>query len=215
MIKNVLLIIISVALVSACSTGTRFDSEVFFKGNKPEQVCEDLQSLPEDEANARMNLDIYALQQNVERSLVLREKVAEKLASIDALTAQDKPFSPEVIDKLSQDIKKGIDLTRPVIATVEKYGCFLEHEQYQFSDAIRLKGNIMVLATLVSLYDDYGTVIAVINENDRLRRFLNYADSGYDRDAYMLESMTDMFVDMDLLSYTTELVTRYNEKKHS
>ena len=211
--KNVFFIIISAALVSACSTGTRFDSDLFFKGNKPVQVCEDLQSLPEDEANARMNIDIYALQQNVERSLVFREKVAEKLASVNALTAQDKPFPPEVIDKLSQDIKKGIDLTRPVIATVAKYGCFLEHEQYQFSDAIRLKGNIMVLATLVSLYDDYGAIIAVINENDRLRRFLNNADSGYDRDAYMLESMTDKLVDMDLLSYTTDLVTRYNEKK--
>ncbi len=213
MYKKLFLIFISSALINACSTGTRFDPVLFFKGDQPEQVCDSYQSIPEEETQAKMNLDIYALQQNVERSLVFRENISEKLDVIDELTKQEKPFPPEFIDKFSQAIQKEIDLMRPVLATVAKHGCWLEYDEYQVSDAIKLKGNLIVLATLVSLYDEYGTVIAVINENDRLRRFLNNEDKGYERDAYLLESMTDMFVDIDLLSYTTELLKRYNENE--
>jgi len=213
MFKKLLIIAVCAALISACSTGVRFDPKKLFKGGKPDQVCDSYQSITEEQANAKMNLEIYQLQQNVERSLVFREKMAEKLAIVNVLTEQDKPFPPVFIDKLSQTIQKEIDLIRPVLATVAKHGCWLQHEEYQVSDVIKVKGNLIVLATLVSLYDDYGTVIAVINENDRLRRFLNNEDKGYGRDAYLLESLTDMFVNTDLLSYTTELIARYHDHK--
>jgi uncharacterized protein YycO len=211
LLKKLCLIFISATLISACSTGTRFDPKIFFKGNKPQQVCKEYQSLTEEEASAKMNIDIYELQQNVERSMVFREKVTEHLDALNELTRQEKPFPPELIDKLSQTVQKEIDLMRPVITAVAKHGCWLEPDEYQVSKTIKMKGNLIVLATLVALYDEYGTVMAVINENDRLRRFLNNSDSGYERDAYLLESMTDMFVDLDLLSYTTDLVKRYNE----
>jgi len=213
LLKKLFLVFISAMFINACSTGTRFDVKTFFRGNKPGQVCENFQLISEAEANKEMNLDIYTLQQNVEHNLVLRETVSEKLDMINELTKHKKLFSPDVIDKLSGDIEKGINITRQVSTSVAKHGCWLNHMDYQVSDAIKLKGNMILLATLVSLYDDYGTIIAVINENDRLRRFLNNADSGYDRDAYLLESMTDMFVDIDSLSHTTSLVKLYNERK--
>ncbi len=211
--KKLCLIFIIVTLISACSTGTKFNSKLFFKGDKPEQVCESYQSLSEEEAHSKMNLEIFSLQQNVERSLVFREKMAEKLDVINELTELDKPFPPIFIDKFSQAIQKEIDLMRPVLATVAKHGCWVQHEEYQVSDTIKIKGNLIVLATLVSLYDEYGTVFAVINENDRLRRFLNNEDKGYQRDAYLLESLTGMFVNTDLLSYTTDLIESYNENE--
>jgi len=175
MFKKLLIIAVCAALISACSTGVRFDPKKLFKGGKPDQVCDSYQSITEEQANAKMNLEIYQLQQNVERSLVFREKMAEKLAIVNVLTEQDKPFPPVFIDKLSQTIQKEIDLIRPVLATVAKHG--------------------------------------FINENDRLRRFLNNEDKGYGRDAYLLESLTDMFVNTDLLSYTTELIERYHDHK--
>lgn len=142
---------------------------------------------------------------------MFRDKVAEKLDTFQLLTVQEKPFPPELIDNLSQALKKQIDLMRPVVANMAKHKCWLEPDEYKVSDAIKIKGNMILLATMVSLYDEYGTVIAVINENDRLRRFINNADSGYERDAYMLESMTEMFVDIDLLFYVTELIEKYKE----
>jgi len=211
MLKKLCLIFVSVSLISACSTGVRFDSEKFFKGNKPERVCKDFQSLSEEEANKKMDADIYNLQHNIERSLVFREHVAKKLQALNELTKQEKPFSPLLIDELNKAIDKEVNLMRPVLAFAAKYNCWIDHEEYQVSSAIKVKGNMIALATVVSLYDEYATVYAVINQNDRLRRFLNHADSGYERDAHQLESITDLFVESDNLIYTSNLIAMYNE----
>jgi uncharacterized protein YycO len=188
-----------------------FNPVAFFKGQQPKQVCQQYQALSYTDASVKMDIDIYQLQHNIERSLVFREKVAANLAKLNDYTKQDKPFSPALIDNLSQAIQKEIDLMRPILATVAQHGCWIKHEDLEVDDHIKLKGNMIVLATLVSLYDEYGTVFAVISENDRLRRFLNNADSGYDRDEYLLESLTNMFIDSDLLSYTTDLIQEYSD----
>lgn len=83
MFKEIFLIMIILSLVSGCSTGVRFDPVSFFKGKKPEKVCEDYQLLSETDAHVRLNADIYMFQQNVERSLVYREKVAKSLEDIN------------------------------------------------------------------------------------------------------------------------------------
>jgi len=61
------------------------------------------------------------------------------------------------------------------------------------------------------MYDDYITIIAVISENDRLRRFINHADSGYDRKEYLLEGLTEMFVEEEGVSSVTALIKRYHD----
>jgi len=198
-------------MLTACSTGINFNPVAFFKGKQPKQVCQQYQALSYEDASTKMDIDIYQLQHNIERSLVFREEVAANLSKLNAYTKQDKPFSPALIDNLSQAIQKEIDLMRPILATVAQHGCWIKHEELKIDDHIKLKGNMIVLATLVSLYDEYGTVFAVISENDRLRRFLNNADSGYDRDEYLLESLTNMFIDSDLLSYTTDLIQEYSD----
>ncbi|WP_052093351.1 YiiX/YebB-like N1pC/P60 family cysteine hydrolase [Colwellia psychrerythraea] len=200
-------------MLAGCSTGVNFNPAAFFKGNTPKKQCKQYSQLSLADANAKMDLTIYQLQHNIERSLVFREKITANLAKLTQYTDQDKPFSPLLIDKLSQAIKTEIDLMRPILATAVRHGCWIKHEKLKVKNSIKLKGNMIVLATLVSLYDEYGTVFAVISENDRLRRFLNNADSGYDRDEYLLESLTKMFIDSDLLSYTTELIQEYNQGK--
>lgn len=198
------------SMLAGCSTGANFNPVAFFKGEQPKKVCQQYQTLSIDDANAKMNVDIYQLQHNIERSLVFREKVASNLAQLNEYTKQDKPFSPKLIDKLSQTIQKEIKLMTPILATVAQHGCWLKYDDFKVDERIQLKGNMIVLATLVSLYDEYGTVFAVISENDRLRRFLNKADSGYDRDEYLLESLTHLFIDTDMLSYATKLLKQYN-----
>jgi len=48
---------------------------------------------------------------------------------------------------------------------------------YTISDQVRLKGLMIILSTVMSMYDNYGSIIAIMNENNRLRRFINHADS--------------------------------------
>jgi uncharacterized protein YycO len=200
-------------LISSCSTGVRFDPVSFFGGNKPDQVCESFQQLTDGEAHALLNADIYELQHSVERSLVYREEVAERLSYLDSFTQGEEPFPPAMIDQLSRGVKKQVGLMRPIMKNVAKHGCWVNYEEYDVSQSVKLKGGMTLLATLVALYDDYGTVFAVINENDRLRRFLNNEDIGYGRDAYQLESLTNLFINEDLLSYTSELIEKYHENK--
>ena len=199
--------------LTACSTGTSFNPVTFFKGKQPDKVCHQYLPLSFEDASTKMNTDIYLLQHNIERSLVFREKVSANLAKLNRYTTQDKPFSPALIDNLSLAIQKEIELMRPVLATIAKHGCWLKSDDLAVDDAIKLKGHMIVLATLVSLYDEYGTVFAVISENDRLRRFLNKADIGYERDEDLLESLTAMYIDSDMFSYATELVHKYNSQK--
>ena len=212
--KKSLIVLASIILLSACSTGVSFNQEKLFKGKQPKQVCKDFELLSEQQAQFNLNSDIYQFQHNVEHSLVYREKFSEKLDYIEKLTQQEKPFSPELIDSISQSINTKIDLMRPILTTVAKHKCWLEHQKHQVSDATKLKGNMLMLATLIALYDDYVTVFAVISENDRLRRFVNHADSGYERDEYLLERTTNMFINEDMVSYTTTLITKYNDNKN-
>ena len=205
--------LIGVLLITSCSTGVRFDPVSFFKGEKPNQVCENYQQLTDEQAHALLNTDIYELQHNVERSLVYRQIVAERLDHINSFTERDQPFPPAMIDTLSLGVKKQIDLMRPILKNAARHGCWLNYEEFEVSQSIKFKGNMTLLATLVSLYDDYGAVFAVINENDRLRRFLNNEDIGYDRDAYQLESLTSLFINADLLSYTSQLIEIYHEHR--
>jgi uncharacterized protein YycO len=212
-LQKLLFISLLTLFISACSTGVSFNPVTFFKGQKLKQSCEELAGVSENKAHLSMNNDIYVLQQNIERSLVFREKISEKLAEIDELTQQEKPFSPTLINGLSKTIKHEIDLMRPILATIGKHGCWVKDDNLQVNKGVKLKGNMIVLATLVSLYDEYGTVFAVINKNERLRRFLNHADSGYQRDEYLLESLSNMFIDTDMLSYATDLTAQYNQYK--
>lgn len=213
MIRNAFILLLTVNIISACSTGVKLNKNIFFKDKKPEQVCESYQEMTDEQADAEMNKDIYVLQHNVERSLVFREKVAAALQEFDLYTQQDKPFPPDKMDKLNLTVQHEVDLMHPIIESVAKHSCWLEREDYSVSDQVKLKGMMIVLATMMSLYDEYGTVIAVINENDRLRRFINQADAGYDRDAYLLEGLTDMFVDEDRLSYVTDLIVSYRQNE--
>lgn len=215
MFKKLFVSIFFSILITSCSTGVRFDPDSFFKGEKPELVCDNIQKLSEKEAHALLNTDIYELQHNVERSLVYREEVAERLTYLNAFTEGEEPFPPAMIDQLSLGVQQQVELLRPILKSAARHGCWLNHEEYDVSKSVKIKGNLILLATLVSLYDDYGTVFAVINENDRLRRFLNNEDIGYQRDAYQLESLTNLFIDEDLLSYTSELVKTYHDHEAS
>lgn len=200
-------------MLSGCSTGVSFNPTTFFKGDKPEKQCKQYHQLSLEDAHDKMNLTIYQLQHNIERSLVFREKVTDNLAKLTAYTEQDIPFSPQLIDVLSQAINKEIELMRPILATAAMHGCWLSDNDITVDQSLKVKGNAVALATLLSLYDEYGTVFAVISENDRLRRFLNNADSGYERDEYLLESLTQLFINTDMLSYAQELTDQYNTNK--
>jgi len=210
LIKKICITFITISFISACSTGTRLDHKIFFKDKKPVKICKSYQSLSNDEADKKINDDIYILQQNVERNLVFREKAVEVLKEIDLYTQQDKPFSPDKIDTINSVVQREINLLQPVVNTLAKHSCWADYKRYAVSDQVKLKGLMIILATTMSLYDDYGSIIAVMNENDRLRRFLNQADSGYDRDEYLLEGLTEMFVDEDRLSHVTDLIKRYH-----
>jgi len=206
-------LLIVTLMLSGCSTGVNFNPTTFFKGEKPEKQCKQYYQLSVEAADAKMNLTIYQLQHNIERSLVFREKVTANLTKLTAYTEQDIPFSPQLIDILSQAINKEIELMRPILATAARHGCWLRDNDMNIDESLKVKGKAVALATLLSLYDEYGTVFAVISENDRLRRFLNNADSGYERDEYLLESLTQLFIDTDMLAYAQALTEQYNTDK--
>ncbi|MBE9564585.1 MAG: hypothetical protein IMF17_05000, partial [Proteobacteria bacterium] len=210
LIKRILLLLLIVVL-SACSTGSKLNLKVFFKDKKPDKVCESYRLLNDEQAEIKINKDIYDLQHSIEQSLVFRSKAAEALKNANQSIDQDKPVSPAGMDRLNRTIQYHIELMQPVIESIAKHSCWLEDDDYSVSVKVRLKGRMIVLATLMSLYDDYGTVFAVMNENEKLRRYLNQADSGYDREAYLLEGITEKFISEDLITLVSKIVKSYHE----
>ncbi len=208
--KRFFIILLLFSTISACSIGTKLNRSVFNLGKEPVQVCTNYQGMNEEQIDTEINNDIYLLQQSIERSLVFREKVTETLRKAGQQALSDKPFNPERIDRLSRSLQLEVDLMRPIIKALESYQCWLEFEPDNVTDEIKLKGLMIVLATSLSLYDDYITIFAVLNENERLRRFINHADSGYNRDEFLLEGLTEAFVEDDGLSQITRLINRYH-----
>ncbi len=211
MIIRIYIIFVLVSALSACSFGTKLDKSIFYKGNKPVKVCASYQVMDEVQAEEAINKDIYLLQQNIERSLVFREQVGAVLSEINIRVNSHKPFDPKKIDRLSTRLQQEIELMRPIMNILARHKCWLEFEKYDVSQTTKIKGLMIVLATALSLYDDYITIFAVLNENERIRRFINHADSGYDRQEFLLEGLTEMFVEDSTLSQVVDLIKRYHD----
>jgi hypothetical protein len=210
--KPYLTFILSVVFVSACTTGSKMTTKEFLHA-EPVPVCEHYQTIGVQKASIQLDEQIYQFQEDIERSLVLREKTVEQLSNFDKKLLQNKPVSPDKLNRLNQAVVQGFDLMKPVVATMIKNHCWYELESSDVPDHLRLKGVMLSLAASISLYDDYQAIFILVNENDRLRRFIDQADSGYDKKTDTLEKLTNQFVDIENLSRVRDLMALYENKK--
>ena len=196
--KFCILLSIVVAITTGCATSNLPVGENIQQS--PEVCWNRINSVKGDHdiLNRALDQDIYNYQIIVEELLVNREKTIRLIHQID----RQKPISPAELDALHLRMKKALKILDKVSEIIEPYGCWMHANETNMRDAglsplnktLRLKGAMMVLSGALLLYDSYLNVVAVLNEDDRIRRILNQSDIGYGIQEDQLAAISDDFV---------------------
>lgn len=179
-----------------------------------EKSCEEYRSLTRLQINTSLDLDIYRLQESVESGLVYREKSLHMLSQANKEFLQDeKPVSPATLNQLNATIQEHVTIIKPMLKVLSENKCWIRDGQYTNNSKIELKGKVLFFATLMYLYDDYSSILSIVNENEKFRRYVNKGDKGYDRNDYLLETLTNRFLDEDLTNTVINLNNYYSKNK--
>ncbi len=145
-----------------------------------------------------LNGDINDYQLIVEELLVNREKTIRLIHQIDP----QKPLSPAELDALHLRMKTAMELLPKIskLTGPNDFWIYADEERMKnaglqpLDNALRLKGAMIGLSGSLLLYDAYLAVVAVINQDDRIRRVLNQSDIGYGIQEDQLAAISDDFV---------------------
>lgn len=131
-----------------------------------------------------LHQDVLEYQSLIEQALMYREKAIQVAKRLKANISSGKPLSGNDSNTLNLGMVEHIKLRDRLNQFVNGYECWLDTdnplEVKQISPANRLKGVMLSLSATLTLYDDYMLAISIFEEDDKLRRFLNESDSGYD-----------------------------------
>ena len=148
--------------------------------------------------NRDLDQQIYQYQEVVEEILVNREKAVALIGSID----KNKPIRPAVLDALHLRMQDALDIVNRIVRVIDSNQCWQEADNSRMQElgllpldpVVQLKGSMLALSAGLILYDSYQAVVAVVNEDDRIRRFLNQSDIGYGIREDQIATITDDFL---------------------
>ncbi|NOQ16531.1 MAG: Poxvirus G6 [Methyloprofundus sp.] len=165
--------------------------------------------------NQALDTEIFHYQEIIEELLVNREKSLGLLSHYDKNTV----LPPATLDAMNLHMQSALQ-------TMDKVSEFIDNNQCWQTDAsnsmqellsldptLRLKGVMLALSGRLMLYDSYLTVITLINEYPKVRRFLNQSDMGYGIQEDQLATMTDDFLSVSSLSNIENSIAYYRHSK--
>ncbi|MDH3973512.1 MAG: YiiX/YebB-like N1pC/P60 family cysteine hydrolase [Deltaproteobacteria bacterium] len=131
----------------------------------------------------------------VEQSLVYREESIRLAAKLKAKIAARKPLNGEDLDTLNRGTIAHLELRKKLYRLAEAHECWTRWKKEDFREkgigkAERLEGVMLSLSAAMVLYDNYLLAISIFDEDEKLRRFLNERDSGYNINAAQLAKIT-------------------------
>lgn len=165
--------------------------------------------------NAILDSEVFHYQEMIEELLVNREKTLRLIQGIDkniAIPSSD-------LDQLNLRMKDALNFLDTIPEVIGKNSCWIEadNEQMQalkllpLDETLRLKGAMLALSGGLVLYDSYLTVVAILNEDERIRRFLNQNDIGYGIQTDQLQVITDDFISIANLSIIESEIDFYEQ----
>ncbi|HEC83623.1 MAG TPA: Poxvirus G6 [Thioploca sp.] len=145
--------------------------------------------------------EIADYQSLVEESLTARAEMIKLAKRLKDNIRRDKPLSGYDLDTLNRGLLTYLKLRKKLYGAAESHECWLNTSAETFealgiepiSPENRLKGIMLSLSAALQLYDNYLLAISVFEEDDKLRRFLNERDSGYDIGHNELAKVTDSY----------------------
>ena len=169
--------------------------------------------------NDILDREINDYQILIEEILVSREKTLELTDGISRYINQDIAIPPAVLDELNSQMKKGFDYEGKLSRGIARNECWFQasNERMQekglvpLEEELRLKGLMLALSGTLTLYDTYMMTVSVLNEHERIRRFLNQSDIGYGIQEDQIKAVTDAVHDVSNLLFVRDEISFYEE----
>jgi len=169
------------------------------------------------------NLDreILAYQLLIEEVLTEREK-SRQLTQWVVENTHDEAIPALYLDKLNRAFTRGLTLSDRVVSVVSRNECWLQANRARIAERgiatldeyTRYKGFMLAFSATLVLYDSYFTTARILNNNDKIRQFLNQADRGYGKQKDQLEAVTNsIFRHANILLVREEI--RFYEKHYA
>lgn len=206
-----------IALATGCSS-----YRLQFKNSdaKLHDICwQKITQLNDQQAVLNHDLDqqIYQYQEVVEEILVNRKKAVSLIGNID----KNKAIPPADLDALNLRLQAAMDIVDKVVRVIDSSQCWQEADNISMQElgllpldsVVQLKGSMLALSAGLLLYDSYQAVVAVVNEDDRIRRFLNQSDIGYGIQEDQVSAITNDFLSIDNLSNIENSITLYEQRR--
>ena len=216
--KNLRFVMIAFAVLTTGCSSQRLQ----FKNSdaKRYDICwQQINQLNQQQEALNLQLDqhIYQFQEVVEELLVNREKAVTLIESID----KNKAIPAADLDALNRRLLSAMDIVDKVVNVIDSHQCWQEADsQYMqkrgllpLAAEVQLKGSMLALSAGLLLYDSYQAVVAVVNEDDRIRRFLNQSDIGYGIQEDQIAAITDDFLSIENLSNIKNNIIFYEQSR--
>ncbi len=159
---------------------------------------------------------------------ILAEGVLARRAEAISLSRQaveeaspGAPLSPALMHALRLSMKETLEAVAPVEAVLDGNLCWVElddshaarHGLPPIPRQIRTEGVMLALAASLALHDTYLATAAVLNEDERIRRFLDSGDIGYGMDRDQLHALTVQMTSITNLGYMRRLIGFFQENR--
>ena len=170
-----------------------------------------------DTLNQLLDSEIYQYQLTIEQLLVNREKTLGLFKQID----NEKVLSPADLDALNRRLKTAVQTIDTLVEIIDNNHCWRTIDKNHMQAAslpalgrtLRIKGSMLALSSALMLYDSYLIIVALANEDARIRRFLNQSDMGYGKNEDQMAAMTDDFLSITNLSSIEDAIAFYEKNR--
>lgn len=167
-----------------------------------------------------LNRETDRFQTMVEDLLASRARTMRLTRKLKEEMKQDAPMPPKLQNAFKIRMRKGLSLADGFAGFVGRNSCWLRADPETMTEmglsplneTLRLKGVMLSLAGSLMLYDTYLGTLAVLNEDERIRRFLNASDLGYGIEENQLEAITKGFLSRSNALYVNESIAFYSER---
>ncbi len=171
----------------------------------------------DDFNNIALDNEVFAYQKLIEESLVYRTKSIEIAKKLKARISRNLPLSGADLHTLNDGIIAHLNLRKKLYKFSEMHECWLDisdipDAEYQITPYTRLQGVMLSLSAALTLYDNYLLAISLFEENEKLRRFLNSADIGYNKSQAKLAAITLSYNSINNRHRVRKAIHFYEEK---
>ncbi len=187
--------------------------------NAASSACEDhlITHLSNDYSNITLDKEVAEFQKLIEESLVYRTISIDIAKKIKARIRANLPLSGADLHTLNNGLIAHLDLREKLYHFAEIHECWLDlsdipNAKYLITPYTRLQGVMLSLSAALTLYDNYLLAISIFEEDDKLRRFLNNEDKGYNKSYDKLAAVTESYNSINNRSRVRKAIHFYEAK---